>query len=208
MCLCGIIEIMQDMQVWLPEGPHIGGINMGEPSGPSNPNDPTTACFDVYYYNGHARACSIVFKSVPHEKVLASYCEIISPVHRYIPGQFYKRELPCILKVYEKINENFDLIIIDGFVTLGNRKKGLGAYLYESLGRKKPIIGVAKTFYYGCDDYISLYRGKSRRPLYITSIGVGLDSAAEFVKNLSGMGRIPDILKRVDRLSRIDSNHI
>lgn len=161
-----------------------------------------TACFDVYYNQDYAKACCIVFEIEPAEKTLSTYCQIIEHVSDYIPGEFYRRELPCILKVYEKIEEDIDLIIIDGFVMLGNGKKGLGAYLFESLDKKLPVIGVAKTYFRGCEDYMTIYRGKSSKPLYISSIGIDLGCSAEFIRNLSGMYRIPDILKKVDQLTR------
>ena len=161
-----------------------------------------TACFDVYYSKDHARACCIVFEIEPSEKIFSTYCQIIEHVSDYIPGEFYRRELPCILKIYKKIKEDIDLIIIDGFVMLGNGKKGLGAYLFESLDKKIPVIGVAKTYFKGCGDYMTIYRGKSSKPLYIGSIGIDLNYSAEFIRNLSGMYRIPDILKKVDQLTR------
>lgn len=162
----------------------------------------TIACFDVYYKKDQAKACCIVFETDPTEKTLSTYCQVIESVSGYISGEFYRRELPCILKVYKMIKEDIDLIIIDGFVTLGNSKKGLGAYLFESLDKKLPVIGVAKTYFRGCENYVEIYRGKSGKPLYISSIGIDLDCSAKFIKNLNGIYRIPDILKKVDQLSR------
>ena len=162
------------------------------------------ACFDVYYYEGYAKACCIVFEIEPLESIISRYCEIINSVDRYIPGKFYKRELPCLLKVYKTIEEDIDLIIIDGFVFVENGKKGLGAHLYEALNRKIPIIGVAKTFFKGCTHYIQIYRGKSIRPLYISSIGIELNISAELIRNLNGDNRIPNILKMIDQLTRSD----
>ena len=160
------------------------------------------ACFDVYYKKDHAKACCIVFETDSVEKILSTYCQVIESVSDYISGEFYKRELPCILKVYKMIREDIDLIIMDGFVTLKNGKKGLGSYLFESLGKKLPVIGVAKTYFRGSENYVEIYRGKSGKPLYISSIGIDLDYSAKFIKNLNGIYRIPDILKKVDQLSR------
>ena len=162
------------------------------------------ACFDVYYNKDCAKACCMVFEIEPAEKILSAYCQIVESISDYIPGEFYKRELPCIIKAYKKIKEDIDLIIIDGFVMLGNGKKGLGAYLFESLNKKIPVIGVAKTYFKDCEDYMTIYRGKSNKPLYISSIGIDLGYSAEFIKNLNGIYRIPDILKKVDQLTRRD----
>lgn len=162
----------------------------------------TIACFDVYYHQDWARACCIIFKIKPQEKIISQYIERIRPIHAYIPGEFYKRELPCLLRVYDRVREDIDLAVIDGFVFVEGAKKGLGGHLYKALDEKIPVIGVAKTFYQGCRNYIKLYRGKSQRPLFISSIGLDLNFAAELIKNLAGENRIPDILKKVDRLTR------
>ena len=82
------------------------------------------ACLDVYYYGDYAKACGIVFRIEPSERIISRYCKIIESVEEYIPGQFYRRELPCLLEVYDGIGEGIDLIIIDGFVLLGGGKGG------------------------------------------------------------------------------------
>jgi deoxyribonuclease V len=167
-------------------------------------NNYKIACFDVYYYEGYAKACCIVFENEPFEKIISEYYETIKPVNEYVPGEFYRRELPCLLKVYENIKEEVDLIIVDSFVLLGDGKKGLGEYLFDALDKKIPVIGVAKTYFKDCKDYIEVYRGKSNKPLYISSIGIDLNCSAELVKNLDGENRIPKVLKRVDQLTRIN----
>lgn len=120
-----------------------------------------------------------------------------------MPGEFYKRELPCLLQVYAQIREETNIIIIDGYVMLGEEKKGLGGYLYEALDKKIPIIGVAKTYFKNCVHYTEVYRGKSSRPLYVSSIGLDLDFSAALIRNLQGPYRIPTVLKAVDHLTRL-----
>ena len=110
----------------------------------------------------------------------------LNPIALYIPGKFYRRELPCILKVYGRVKEEIDLLLVDGYVFLENDRKGLGGHLFEALRGKTPVIGVAKSFYRGCRNYREVYRGKSGRPLFVSSIGVPLPYAAELIKNLKG----------------------
>ncbi len=164
-------------------------------------NNCKIAGLDVHY-NDYARACCVVFEMGPVEKIVAEYCEIIDTVNEYIPGEFYKRELPCLLQVYQNVKEKVDIIIIDGFVQLGPGKMGLGGRLFTALDKKIPVIGVAKTYFKGCTDYRCIYRGASRKPLYISSIGVDLEYSAALIKNLGGANRIPAVLKRVDQLTR------
>lgn len=160
------------------------------------------ACFDAYYYRNCAKTCCILFETEPIEKSISEYCKITRFTERYIPGEFYKRELPGILEVYREIKEEINLIIIDGYVLLKDGKMGLGGHLYEALEGKIPVIGVAKSYYINSKNYIKVYRGESNRPLYISSIGIEMDLAVSLVKNLNGKYRIPSILKRVDRLTR------
>ena len=165
--------------------------------------DTKIACFDVYYYKDYAQACSIVFQVAPGEKVISRYCTAVKPFNDYIPGEFYKRELPCLLQVHARIKETINIIIVDGYALLGNGKKGLGGYLYEALDKKIPVIGVAKTYFKGCTNCIRVYRGKSIRPLYISSIGISPNFSAKLIGSLKGEHRIPEVLKEVDSLSRM-----
>lgn len=163
-------------------------------------NNKNIACFDVYYYETYAKACCIVFNE--NQQMISQYSVIVEDIEDYEPGNFYKRELPCILKTLEIIKENIDLIITDSFVFTGENKKGLGAHLYDSLDNKIPIIGVAKTFFLNAANYAEVYRGDSNKPLYVSSIGIDLDYSADFIKNLKGKFRMPDVLTEVDKLSR------
>lgn len=139
---------------------------------------------------------------IKEEKIVSHYVETIGKVNDYVPGEFYKRELPCLLKVYGKVKEEISLAIVDGYVWLEVGKKGLGGYFFEALCKKTPVIGVAKTFFKGCRDYIEVYRGQSNRPLFVSSAGIGLAHAAELIKNLKGENRLPEMLKKVDLLTR------
>ena len=161
----------------------------------------TAACLDVYYSIGLARVCNVVFQ-VPQENILSEDCQTIHGVQDYVPGEFYRRELPCLLESFASITGAVDLIIIDGYVWLNQGKSGLGAHLHKALARKTPVIGVAKTYYHGCEQYQEVFRGKSSKPLYVSSIGLELDRAAALVKKLQGRYRIPDVLRRVDHLTR------
>lgn len=164
--------------------------------------DNYVACFDSYYYDDYVKTACIVFEIGPDERIIREYCRKTVQLNAYVPGQFYKRELPGLLALYDEIVENVNIIIVDGFVHLGGGEIGLGCHLFNRLKGKTPVIGVAKTFYKGVEEYISLYRGGSGKPLFITSAGMDLIDAAGLVRNLKGAHRIPDVLKRVDQLTR------
>jgi len=127
----------------------------------------------------------------------------VNNVLPYESGQFYKRELPCILALLEKIEEKLDCIVVDGYVNLGKGKRGLGAYLFDALEGKTPIIGVAKNAFKDIEKDTFLYRGESKKPLYITSISMAIEDAKKAIECMHGKYRFPTLLKEVDRMCRI-----
>lgn len=147
-----------------------------------------------------AVAAAVVFKKYPDTGPVARYTARINKFGKYVPGQFFRRELPCLLAVLAEVNEKLDTIIIDGYVMLG-QKPGLGYHLWEKLYRKVAVIGVAKTLLVNANP-IKIHRGKSNRPLYITSIGMNPVAAAEYVSKMYGSYRIPELLKQADNLAR------
>jgi len=161
--------------------------------------------FDTYYFENKAKTIGIQFENWSDSTVDVVYEETLSNINEYVSGEFYKRELPCILSLSKKINLlNCKAIIIDGFVILDDDEKfGLGAFLYEKLNKKIPIIGVAKNDFSKINNCKQkVFRGESKKPLYITSKGLDLHIAADLVKNMHGEYRIPDLLKKVDSLGR------
>ena len=161
--------------------------------------------FDTYYYNHKAKTVCLSFEDWNKEGNFKVCSEILSVVEEYVSGEFYKRELPCIVSLLSKIDlDERSLIIIDGFVFLDDENKfGLGAYLYEKLNNKIPIIGVAKKDFATIEkNRIKLYRGKSNNPLFITSIGIDLNLASQKIKEMNGECRLPTLLKAVDRLTK------
>ena len=161
--------------------------------------------FDTYYFDNQAKTVAVQFKNWTENTVEQVYEETLSGINEYVSGEFYKRELPCILSLLKQIElSNCEAIIIDGFVFLNDKnKKGLGAYLYEALENKIPVIGVAKNDFKELKEQkIAVCRGESKKPLYITSAGISLCIASKYIENLGGNYRIPDILKEVDTLGR------
>ena len=82
--------------------------------------------FDTYYFDDKAKTVCLAFKNWFDAEPIRSYEETISGVADYEPGAFYKRELPCIISLLNKIQPNLEevsTIIIDGFVLLDDQKK-------------------------------------------------------------------------------------
>jgi len=62
--------------------------------------------------------------------------------HPYIPGLFMLRESEPILEVLNKLETNFDILLIDGHGRLHPRLCGLACFI--GIKTNKPTIGVAK----------------------------------------------------------------
>ncbi len=158
---------------------------------------------DVQYENDQAIVAGVMFSnwndSEP-QKIIISEVNEIAP---YIPGQFYKRELPCIKALLDEHQIKPNIIIVDGFVFLDtNSKKGLGCHLYDLLKKSVKIIGVAKNPFKNIPEEFKLYRGNSSKPLFVTSIGYTLEDSKEYIKSMAGDFRIPKLLKLVDSVCR------
>ncbi len=163
--------------------------------------------FDTYYYDDKAKTVCYCFEKFTDDEPDIVYTDMVAGIEKYESGAFYKRELPCIIKLLEKHHpEDIDMIIIDGFVVLDDDNTlGLGGHLFEYLGKNVPVIGVAKTDFPGLTkNKRKIYRGKSRNPLYITALGMDLDAAGEHIQSMKGKYRVPTLLKKLDNMTKTD----
>lgn len=160
------------------------------------------ACLDVDYRDDRARAACLRFADwADGEPAGERAIELDAPAD-YQPGQFYRRELPCLLAVLAG-EPALDGLVIDGYVWLdgAGERPGLGAHLWEAMGRRVFVVGVAKNPFAG-GAAAEVCRGQSARPLYVTAAGVERDWAAARVAEMHGEHRLPTLLRRVDQLSR------
>jgi len=162
--------------------------------------------FDTYYFGNNAKTICIAFEQWNSEVETEIFTEETAVTADYESGVFYKRELPCILSLLEKINlKEGDMIIVDGYVTLDNEGKiGLGGYLFEALEGNFPVIGIAKNGFNALDDQRrTVYRGESKTPLFVTAMGADVEEIKVKVEQMHGSFRIPTLLKKLDQLTRI-----
>ena len=158
---------------------------------------------DVFYRDGGAVAAGILHGGWETDAVERTIVRRIDTVAPYEPGAFYKRELPCLMRLLDDVDQPLEAVVVDGYVTLGpKRSPGLGWHLHESMGRTTPVIGVAKSEFAGTVDECRLFRGRSRQPLYVTAIGIPLDDAKIRISSMHGRFRVPTLLRLADRLGR------
>lgn len=161
------------------------------------------ACLDVDYRPDHASAACVLFDHWTDAEPIRELVQRIDKVEPYVPGQFYKRELPCLLRVLRDVGEPLQGILVDGYVWLKDEQTpGLGAHLFKALEHRIPIIGVAKTRFQSSMVARAVKRGDSDRPLYVTAAGIDAGQAASCIASMHGAYRLPTLLKRVDHLCR------
>lgn len=159
------------------------------------------AC-DVHYDNSSAVVAGVVFDEWFAKEPLDEYITKVAHVENYESGSFYKRELPCIMALLKEHNLKVSCIVIDGYVFLdGDSKPGLGKHLFDTLNGEVSIIGVAKNAYQNISDEYAVFRGASKKPIYVTSMS-DLEAAKQNIINMHGEFRLPTLLKRVDSLCR------
>lgn len=158
---------------------------------------------DVDYGDSSAKVAGVTFSNWDDQEPEKIYLTQIVGIAKYIPGSFYKRELPCILSLLSEHSLTPDVIVIDGYVYLnGIDKPGLGKHLYNALGGDIAIIGVAKRAFKDIDNKFALYRGESKNPLYVTAVGIDIHKARKAIVQMHGKYRNPTLLKKVDQICR------
>ncbi|HVI23862.1 MAG TPA: endonuclease V, partial [Myxococcales bacterium] len=109
-------------------------------------------CVDVHYEQRAATAACVGFSDwsdadPAFDLVLRS--EIVP--EPYEAGLFYKREMPHLRRAIGRVRQehSIDAVLVDAHVWLAEGKPGLGAHLYEALGGRIAVVGVAKSAFRG-----------------------------------------------------------
>jgi deoxyribonuclease V len=153
-----------------------------------------------YPVTGGARAAAVLAADARFALVVAEHVARLAEVAAYRPGHFYARELPALDAVLAQAGP-IDLLVVDGYVDLDPLgAPGLGAHAHARFG--VPVIGVAKTAFRTATHAVPVRRGTATRPLYVTAVGLERAEAARLVQAMAGPYRLPDALRRVDRLAR------
>lgn len=163
--------------------------------------EPLILALDVDYRETHALVAGVWFRGWTAQTPEHEATAVIHEIADYEPGEFYRRELPCLLTLLP-LGPTPDLIVVDGYVWLGNHKPGLGAKLAEALENRIPVVGIAKTRFASCTESVAVCRGGSQSPLYVTTTGIDLSEMPTNLQSMTGEFRLPTMLKRVDTLAR------
>ena len=158
---------------------------------------------DVDYVNTTARIAGVAFSNWNDSNPAAIYTSTLTDIAEYEPGAFFRRELPCIMKLLQEHELTPDCIVIDGFVYLdGHTRAGLGKHLHDSLGGNTKVIGVAKRPFVNIPASCEICRGQSSKPLFVTTEGFSLEDAKTHISAMHGKYRVPDLLRKADQVCR------
>jgi len=155
-------------------------------------------------YKDDLAFCAAVIYDLKQEKVLKELIIKEKVNFPYIPGLLFLREAPIMLEAIEKIDREYDLILVDGHGLAHPRKAGLATIIGILTG--KPTIGIAKSFLYGeiKDSYIFIDQQKVgiKFGRYYASIGSNIDieSLENFLKSINF--KYPKALRIADKLSK------
>ena len=110
----------------------------------------------------------------------------------YIPSLFMLKESKPILKTLERLDEDFDVLLVDGHGQLHPRQCGLACYV--GLMINKPVIGIAKSLLCGSvkDSRVEIngkilgYEIKRQKKKIYVSVGhkISLKTAVKIVTKL------------------------
>lgn len=163
----------------------------------------TIAFLDVDYRADGAMAAVVVADDWTSPTPTYVRTEPVLNVAEYVPGAFYLRELPCLLAVLAQCPAPPDILVVDGYVWLGDNRAGLGKKLHEALGERYPVVGIAKTRFRSADSVaVPVMRAGSRQALWVSSVGLDRAAAVDAVQRMDGAHRLPTLLKQVDHLCR------
>jgi deoxyribonuclease V len=163
------------------------------------------AIVDVDYGGTTAKAACVVAERWTDRMPSETHVVDIPTVQPYAPGRFFERELPCLLAVLPRVHADIEAIVVDGYVVLDEHgAPGLGAHLHAHYRGRFAVVGVAKTPFRDAEFATPVLRGTSKRPLWVTAIGLDVADAVRLVTSMHGPHRIPTLLGWVDRLAAGD----
>lgn len=175
----------------------------------------TDVCYDEQ--NNSAHIGGITFSDWTSDDVIDKFeIDKTGIDAEYIPGEFYKREMPCLIKLWnsipEDVKKNISTVIVDGFYDIWDCRPGMGHHFKDWLSENGysniEVVGIAKTKCRETNKFtLPVYRTKeSKESKWRGAIWVnGSNKNEDYVKrvmSMAGKFRIPSIVKKVDHVSR------
>jgi len=158
---------------------------------------------DTAYSGPQSATAGVLFRNWQSESPEKVFISCLNRIEEYQPGQFYKRELPCILNLLNEHALSVETIIVDGNVYLDDQERpGLGKHLFNELNGCSQVVGIAKNRFKSLSEKSAVYRGLSTKPVYVTSTFEDQEAVKANVQIMHGKFRIPTLLKMADTRCR------
>jgi deoxyribonuclease V len=171
-----------------------------------------TLAVDVAY-NADIAECVGIKYNIEKGKVERKWTLKSSVFFPYVAGYFYLREAPPIIRLLERVDESYDIILIDAHGILHPRKAGLATIV--GILAAKPTIGIAKSRLVGKvekmnervsgvtvkGEVLGYLVGDRKNGFYVSQ--GNMISQHEMLKFIARRGyRYPEELKIVDNLTK------
>lgn len=185
------------------------------------PVTPVLVCGIDLAYKGNLAAAVIIGMDHSTKEIQEMVYHVEEVTEPYVPGMLAFRELPLILKAWEKLTMEPEVVFFDGNGMLHPRRMGIASH--ASFFLEKPTVGIAKTYLLGehkplgykQGDYELIEHKKEEigavlrtqtkvKPVYV-SIGnfLTLDDAIRLSMDQVGkVSRLPEIVRQADIYSR------
>ncbi len=174
---------------------------------------------DVSYFADGDACAGITVLRVPSLTLIEFVFTIFTPIIDYVPTFLAYREAPGLVEAYKKLQNEPDLILVDGNGILHPYKIGIASHLGLTLNT--PTIGVAKQLLLGKVDEQLLFDGKispimyknqelgiamstnpKYKPIYVSPGHlISLQTASSLVSRYTKQ-RIPEPIRLADKLTR------
>ena len=109
---------------------------------------------DCVQINNKIVACVVVCE-YPSMKLIEKKIAVLNDPLPYHPGFLAYREMPAMIDAFNDLENEPDLILVDGSGILHPRKLGIASHLGLSLN--KPTIGVVRNLYLGRNEKGKIY---------------------------------------------------
>ncbi len=150
-----------------------------------------------------ALAAAVAFDEWDAREASRTYTTRIAPLARPARGEPDLRDLHCLLQLLREHALEPDTLVIDGFVHVDAQDSpGLGRHLYDALGGRSAVIGLARTAKPAFPAQYEVFREEEAAPLIVTCAGIDLGAAKARVRAMHGKRRMPTLMKLAARIAK------
>ncbi|TYB30956.1 MAG: endonuclease V [Candidatus Mcinerneyibacterium aminivorans] len=175
---------------------------------------------DISFKNNKAFVAAVIY-NIKSNCVEKKYTLIKKNKIKYVPTFLAFREVPYILRIVNKIQRNYDIILCDGHGIMHPYRAGLATHLGYLLNM--PSVGVAKSYLCGNfdkpgSDYFShenvyddtgnllgyaLTNRKNTKPVFVSpGYKISFEKSLKLIKLVSGKYKVPEPIHVADKITK------